>query len=234
MTSDIHALSGAYAVDALDDAERAEFEKHLATCASCRAEVDGLREAAGMLAELTAVAPPPALRDAVLADIRTVRPLAPRTRTEAPARRRRWLAGVAAAAVVAALGAGTAVWHPWQHQSAPTATALADRVIHAPDAQRVDAKVAGGGSVSVYRSVTLDRAVVVTHRLPAAPAGRTYELWLQDTHGAMHPAGLLAGGPDARVTLRGDAGTASGAGLTVEPAGGSPQPTTTPVALAAF
>jgi anti-sigma-K factor RskA len=232
MTSDIHALSGAYAVDALDDVERAEFEKHLATCASCQAEVDGLRETAGMLADLTTVAPPPALRDAVLADIHTVRPLAPRTRAEAP-RRRRWLVAVAAAAAVAVLGAGAAVWQPWHRESAPTAT-LVDRVIDAPDAQRVDGNVAGGGSVSVYRSVSLDRAVVVTHRLPAAPTGRTYELWLQDAHGAMHPAGLLGGGHDVRVALRGDAGTARGAGLTVEPAGGSPQPTTTPVALVAF
>jgi anti-sigma factor RsiW len=233
MTSDIHALSGAYAVDALDDAERAEFEKHLATCASCQAEVDDLREAAGMLTELTSAAPPPQLRDAVLADIHTVRPLAPRTRADAPARRRRWLAGIAAAAaVIAVLGAGAAVWHPWQ-QSTPTVT-LVDRVIDAPDVQRVDGAVAGGGSVSVYRSVALDRAVVVTHRLPAAPTGRTYELWLQDAHGAMHPAGLLVGGHDVRMALRGDAGTALGAGVTVEPAGGSAQPTTTPVALVAF
>ena len=37
MTGDIHALSGAYAVDALDDIERAQFERHLAECPACRA-----------------------------------------------------------------------------------------------------------------------------------------------------------------------------------------------------
>ena len=41
--SDIHALSGAYAVDALDDIERAQFERHLAECPACRSEVDSLR-----------------------------------------------------------------------------------------------------------------------------------------------------------------------------------------------
>ena len=51
MTSDIHALSGAYAIDALDDIERAQFERHLAECAECRDEVDSLREAAGLLVE---------------------------------------------------------------------------------------------------------------------------------------------------------------------------------------
>ena len=39
MSDDIHALSGAYAVDALDDVERARFERHLANCEACRAEV---------------------------------------------------------------------------------------------------------------------------------------------------------------------------------------------------
>ena len=46
---DVHALSGAYAVDALDDLERAAFERHLAECPECRAEVDSLREAASLL-----------------------------------------------------------------------------------------------------------------------------------------------------------------------------------------
>ena len=75
--SDIHALSGAYAIDALDDIERAQFERHLAKCAECRAEVESLREASAMLAETTAVEPPADLRDRLLAEIRTVRPLPP-------------------------------------------------------------------------------------------------------------------------------------------------------------
>ncbi len=88
--TDVHALSGAYAVDALDDIERAAFERHLAECADCRAEVASLRETAALLAETTAVEPPAALRDRVLADIATVRPLppeapAPEVRPSAPA-----------------------------------------------------------------------------------------------------------------------------------------------------
>ena len=75
--SDIHALVGAYAVDALDDVERAAFERHLAECAACRAEVDGLREAAAMIGGAAAAQPPAGLRERVLADIATVRPLPP-------------------------------------------------------------------------------------------------------------------------------------------------------------
>ena len=50
--SDMHPLSGAYAVDALDDLERARFERHLAECPDCTAEVASLREAAAMLAHV--------------------------------------------------------------------------------------------------------------------------------------------------------------------------------------
>ena len=77
MTGDIHALSGAYAVDALDDGERTQFERHLAECPDCRSEVDSLREAAALLAETTATTPSAELRDRVLADIVNVRPLPP-------------------------------------------------------------------------------------------------------------------------------------------------------------
>ncbi|RYE73808.1 MAG: anti-sigma factor, partial [Myxococcales bacterium] len=58
---DIHALSGAYAVDALDDLERARFERHLENCSVCRDEVGSLQETTAELAELSATTPPPML-----------------------------------------------------------------------------------------------------------------------------------------------------------------------------
>ena len=61
--SDIHALSGAYAVDALDDDEREQFEQHLAVCPECRAEVRSFSETAALIAETEAETPPPSLRD---------------------------------------------------------------------------------------------------------------------------------------------------------------------------
>lgn len=228
MSSDVHALSGAYAVDALDESERIEFEKHLATCATCRAEVDSLTEAAVALGALTETEPPARLRDAVLADINTVRPLAPRVTGPRTAVRRRPL--LAAAAAVVALGAGAAVWHPWE--STPPTT-LADRVIHAEDAHATTQNV-GSAKVTLYRSESLGRAVLVTSDMPVAPSGRVYELWLQDSGGAMHPAGLMPRQSNVTVLVRGTATDARGVGITVEPAGGSPVPTSKPVALVAF
>ena len=235
----IHALSGAYAVDALEALERARFEAHLATCADCRAEVHGLRETAARLAETAPVDPPPALRDRVLADITRIRPLPPESSAHRPAhgashagQRRRWPQLLAAAATVLALaGVGTVIAHPWDtgtHQ-----VSLADQVLHAADAQRVSAALPHGATATVVRSVSQGRAVILTRHLRQPPHGKTYELWLQAPSGRMHPAGLIQGG-DRTLVLRGDAATAKAAGITVEPAGGSARPTTTPIALFAF
>ena len=79
--SDIHKLTGAYALDAVDDLERAAFERHLAECADCRTEVASLRETAALLAESTAVTPPSSLRDSVLSGIAAGPPASPGRRT---------------------------------------------------------------------------------------------------------------------------------------------------------
>jgi anti-sigma-K factor RskA len=66
---DPHALAGAYALDALDGDDRARFERHLASCRTCPAEVRGFAETAAMLGLAAAVTPPPALKGRVLADV---------------------------------------------------------------------------------------------------------------------------------------------------------------------
>jgi len=240
---EIHALSGAYAVDALDPAEKAEFEQHLGACASCQAEVASLREAAALLPETTATAPPPALRERVLAEISTVRPLPPETpgavddREVAPlrSRRRPWTLLAAAAAVVAVVGGGAVVWQqvsgPGQQQ---TQLSAVDRVLQAADAKRVNVDLPGGVRASVVRSLSEGKAVLVTRNMPPAPSGRIYELWLQTPGGAMVPAGTMTDGGSRTVLLRGDATTATGAGITVEPKGGSESPTSKPIALFDF
>ena len=60
--ADVHALAGAYALDALEPAETADFEEHLQSCGSCRDEVRSLRGATGALAIDVAETPPPSLR----------------------------------------------------------------------------------------------------------------------------------------------------------------------------
>ncbi len=63
---DLHALSGAYALDAVGEAERKRFERHLAGCASCQREVSRLQEAASRFAVAVSAQPPARLRTRVL------------------------------------------------------------------------------------------------------------------------------------------------------------------------
>jgi anti-sigma-K factor RskA len=223
--SEIHALSGAYAVDALDEHERAQFERHLAECADCRAEVDSLRGAAASLADAVAATPPPQLRADVLAAITKVRPLPPLpNQLPGNGRGRRFRGLLVAAAAVAVVGSGVLVTQPWDDGTNPV-----DQVIAAADADQVSAKI-DGGKATVYRSESLGKAALVTDDLPAVSDGKVYELWLQ-VDGAMVPAGLLDASGDQEFLLTGDASKATAAGITVEPEGGSKQPTTTPIAL---
>jgi anti-sigma-K factor RskA len=231
--SDIHALSGAYAVDAIDDLERAAFERHLAECTECRAEVASLRGAAGMIAETTTAEPPAELRDRVLAGIATVRPLPPDVAT-APSRRPRRRLLAAAAAAVVLVGAGAVVsQQPWADETAQ-APSTVQQVLTADDARSTALDFPGGASARVIHSDSLGRAVIETHDMPPPPEGKVYQLWLNQPGEGMVPAGVMPVEPDQTLLLSGDAATATAAGITVEPEGGSTEPTTEPIALFDF
>ena len=243
--SDIHALSGAYAVDALDDDERELFEQHLAVCPECRAEVRSFGETAALIAETQAETPPPSLRDSVLSGIASTRPLPPETPEQEPetapvgtdeetdgaaarpVRRRTFPLLVAASVALILLAVGGAFWRPW---TGSQSSDLADQILNAPDAVSSTQPLAGGGELTIVRSPSLGRAVMTGKDVPAAKTGTTYQLWLQQPGKGMVSAGLM---PDAEepTVLEGDAGTAKAAAVSVEPQGGSAEPTTDPIAL---
>ena len=52
MTGDLHALLAPYVLDALGQAERDEFESHLAECALCQSELTAFRAASDRLGEV--------------------------------------------------------------------------------------------------------------------------------------------------------------------------------------
>ncbi len=241
MTESLHALSGAYVVNALDDDERELFERHLPNCLDCQHEVASLREAAAVMADAVATEAPASLRESVLSGISSIRPLPPEVvegpepaetvSNVVPMRRRRVrLASLAAAAaVVAAVGTGV-VWQPWQDTTSTTLSA-ADRVLGASDAKRVSIDFTDGSSATVVRSVSERGAVVLTRNMVAPPPGKAFELWLRDSTGNMAPAGLMTGRGDHKVLLKGDTANATAVGITVEPENGSPQPTSAPIAM---
>jgi len=78
-------------------------------------------------------------------------------------------------------------------------------------------------------SASLGKSVLVTDGLAPAPAGSTYQIWYLSDAGAPASAGFVPAGERSAVVLQGDLGAADGVGVTLEPEGGSPAPTTTPV-----
>jgi anti-sigma-K factor RskA len=183
----------------------------------------------------------------MLADISKVRPLPPLVESTPPTReagshaeaiplasRRRRLrpALAAAAAVVALIGGGVVASQPWNDDSSNQQTELsaAERVLNDPNAQHVRQEFPGGATATVVRSRTEGKAVLRTSRMPAAPDGKDYQLWLQKD-GVMVPAGVMPAKADQTVLLSGDASDATAVGITIEPAGGSDEPTSAPIAI---
>lgn len=255
--ADPHTLIGAYAMDAVTDDDRARFEQHMAGCETCQAEVRGLREATARLAAAAEVRPRPELREQTVLAAGQIRQLPPVTpRDQAPARGRRlarhaahfpparsapgrgrWLpriaiAATAALAVVAAVlgvamsGAESRLGVE-QGRSHEIAAVLA-----APDAKIMTTRISAGGSATVVMSHRDASLVFTAAHLPPLPHARSYELWLM-TPGGSKSVGML---PAPRNGMTGPlvvSGLAAGdrMGLTVEPAGGSPRPTSQPIMM---
>jgi anti-sigma-K factor RskA len=247
--SDPHTLAGAYAMDAVPEPDRSRFERHLARCDSCRQEVRGLREATAALAAATAVRPPAELRDAVLRRAGQTRPLppaaAPAPVAWAPARDQRRPRGrprlvavvavaLAGALTVVALVAGVATYGmQGRLDQAQRRDHTVAAVLSASDAKMMSAHVSTGGTATVVMSHR-ERALVFTAAdLGVLPPGESYELWLIGPAGP-RPAGLVDASAHGRMAgPMVVSGLAAGdsVGMTVEPAGGSPRPTSRPVLL---
>jgi anti-sigma-K factor RskA len=182
---EIHAAAGAYALNALDDLERARFEAHLARCTTCRQDVADFRATAEVLAAAVAEEPPPRLRADVLAAIRDVRqesPLAPRSlRARAP---RPWLLTVGAAAAIAIIGLLAVLTIDARNERDDAE--LVAQTMAASDARTVELmplESGGAGHGRLVWSESEGRAVLVLDALPDPGEGRAYELWFieQDT-----------------------------------------------------
>ena len=196
---DLHDLTAAYALDALDPAEAEAYEAHLSQCEECRLQLAELSESTGALAfGAVAPAPPPRLRESILAAA-----AAERSNVIALPQRR-WTPRVLA--VAAAAAACVAVGFTVSSLSGGTRVVTAAVVVAAD------------------HTATLQ----VTGLAPA-PQGKTYEAWIIPAGSAPRPAGLFAG---SDVALRGKLPPHATVAVTLEPAGGSSAPTTTPVVAA--
>lgn len=173
---DVHALAGAYALDAMDHHERADFELHLETCDACRHEVAEFEATAAMLAATAERTPPPALRARILEAASTTRQEAPvvslATRRGVGSR----MLSIAAAVLVVAVGALSVVTFQAQRR-ADRAEEVAT-VVSAPDARLVQLEIEAGGATATFVwSARRDAGVLLADGL-VAPADQQLALWL--------------------------------------------------------
>jgi len=237
---DLHSLAGPYALDALEaGSERDRFTRHLSRCQSCAAEVESFREVATAMAFAAAAEPPAELRGRVLAATARTRQLPPEVSTHARPRRSRtrvpwvpWLSGVVAtASIVVAVLFGFAQAHTRDELNQVKAENQAiSLLLSAPEAKLLTHTVTNGGVATVVLAADRHELAVVTTGLPALPSGQVYQLWLIGKPKTVS-AGLLPPAKNGQTPAVLATGVVKGdtLGLTVEPAGGSAQPTTTPI-----
>ncbi|QIK65725.1 anti-sigma factor [Nocardioides sp. HDW12B] len=253
MNVDVHTLSGAYALDALSREERDTFRAHLAACPACREEVEELRDAAARMGAAQWSSPSPGLRSRVLdAAARTpqqppARPVTPATPTTQPTQptqttgrpgdgdrtssvvpltRRRWPAMLASAAAVVALALGGVAVVQSLDDGAEDLTAGPARVFDADDVRRDTFATENGGALTVGISESRNQMAVDARELPPLDRQHVYQLW------TVHDGAMVS----AAVLTEGTTGAAMGlpaadtrVAVTVEPAGGSEQPTSEPI-----
>jgi anti-sigma-K factor RskA len=254
MTHDeLESLASVYAVGALDGAELAEFEAHLAAgCERCEAAVQEHHETLARVAAFeTRTIPPADIRTALL---RRLQATAPPSAAERPSRRTwiRWAIATAAAVVVGASLTGAYVAARYEGRIGQIAreTAATHERIRATEAMLHQQIAMYGGVVDLLRDpatrvVTLRGlgstpgavgrvvwhpargGVLVAANLPAAPTGKTYQLWTIAA-GTPRPAGLFdadSAGKASRAIEAGGDGSVDVFAVTLEPAGGVPAPT---------
>jgi anti-sigma factor RsiW len=216
MTDDLHELSALYALDVLDERERARFEAHLAGCDRCSSELESLRATATSLAFVDEATPPPSgLRDRILSAARAegqnVVPLRPR---------RSWAVTAAAVVAVAASAAavGFGVWAASLHHSLASERA-ATRVLRDPLARHIPLQGARGELV-----VAPSGEAVLNVGLPKPPKGNTYEAWVADPD--VRAAGTFDGGT---TTLQVRVPRGAQVMVTLERSGGTSAPSRKPL-----
>ncbi len=108
------------------------------------------------------------------------------------------------------------------------------QLLNTPGVQVVVKTTSRGGQATAVAVPGLQKVVVLTKGLPPLLAGKVYQVWLIGVKSVgIRSAGLLPPEPAGGSTTLLASGVVKGdvVGITVEPAGGSPQPTTTPIVL---
>ncbi len=227
-----HDEVASYVLGALPEDEHEHFEAHLETCEECRREVADLQVAADALPlAAVQVAPPPELKDRLMTVVRSEAELL--QAAEAPARaaaprrekRRRWWG----LRPLPAIGLATAVL--------ALAVVAGVLITGGNDTHTVQAKVTLAAAPNARASLEVngDEGTLKVSDFPPAGNDRVYQAWRM-RGGKPVPAGLFRVGSDGKATLAIEEPLKTGDQVlvTVEPGGGSAQPTSNPIAAASL
>jgi anti-sigma-K factor RskA len=233
MSDDLHlnGLLPAYALGSLDEEEQVQVAEHLATCASCRAELLSYEAVTGRLALAAPdVAPPTGLKEQVLGRVR-----APRAAPMAEPRRSWWqrladlfqqpapVWGSVSLALFVLLIASNVWWLARTRQEEPMVTPGGMQVVAMAG---TDAAPAATGTLVI--SGDGEYGTLVVDGLPALDPDLQYQLWLI-RDGQRASGGLFSVNPEGYgalwITSHEPLSSYTAFGITMEPAGGSPEPT---------
>jgi anti-sigma-K factor RskA len=227
---EIEYLIPAYAMGATDPDESQAVETHLPGCTACRSLVAHYRRLADdMLFALPAAAAPAGLTE------RMRRRLEPARQQAAPepwwARLRLRTLAPALAALVFLLGITNFYWvgrvNRLENRAVDESAFLA-RLADAPALPLTADATAPYAQGVLYRPADSPVALLCVYGMPALPVDKTYQLWLikdgqRDNGGLFRVTqdgfGLLVLQPDRPLSEY------TAVGITAEPAGGSPAPT---------
>jgi anti-sigma-K factor RskA len=220
---DLIALATPYALHAVPESELADIERQVAAAPPAVAqafadEVRAVRETMAVVSAATAVEPPEALRDRLLTEVSTA-PVVELRRKAKPWRTTILAAAAALVIGLGALGVGLAL------RPAPSPS-TAEQVFAAPDVRTVSGQIATGGTATVVFSREKNAGVLVMNNVAPPAPGTVYQMWLIGDKGP-ESAGTMdakAVAPSTTAVLA-DLGSSKALAFTVEPPGGSAQPT---------
>ena len=225
---DLIALATPYALHAVPDAELAEIERRVAdappdVAQAFAEEVRAVRETMAVVSAATAVEPPDQLRARLLTEVSSD----PVQTLNRPIKRWQTIGLAAAAAVIIGLGA-LGVGIALQPTPAPS---TAEQVFAAPDVRTVSGQIPSGGTATVVFSREKNAGVLVMNNVAPPAPGTVYQMWLINDKGSKSAGTMDAKNiaPSTTAVLP-DLGDSQTLAFTVEPPGGSTQPTSAPFA----
>jgi hypothetical protein len=231
--AETHELIAGYALDALDEADRARAKELLASSEEAREELRSLTEAAAAMATATVgPAPSAGLRDRIL-DAAKAEPQNVVSLDERRRSRLMPVLGIAAAvAACAALALGL-----WGASVASDLDDARSALARERAAAAILAQPASEASLTGARGRLVvgddGQAVLVVSDVPPVPAGKTYQVWVIDD-GNPVSGGLFAPTEGTQaIPVDGSVGNGSVVAVTVEDSGGAAAPTGKPVIASA-